>query len=113
MLTVKEMHAGDGYAYLLRGVCDSVPSQGAMSQMTRYYATEGNPPGVWMGAGLAGLDGGRGLAAGSTVSSEQMERLYRDGIDPVSGVVLGRRNRVPVGVAHRIATRVEALGAPL
>ncbi len=113
MLTVKEMHAGDGYAYLLRGVADAAPAQGPMSQMTRYYATDGNPPGVWMGAGLAGLDAGRGLAAGSTVSSDQMERLFRDGLDPVSGGVLGRRNRIRVPLQDRVTARVAALGERL
>ena len=29
--------------------------------MTRYYSAHGNPPGTWLGAGLAGLADGRGL----------------------------------------------------
>ncbi|PSL08145.1 conjugative relaxase-like TrwC/TraI family protein [Haloactinopolyspora alba] len=109
MISIKELHAGDGYRYLLKGVvADSEQIPGA-SAVTAYYTEAGNPPGRWLGSGLAGLNDGHGLEAGAQVSEKQMERLYRTGSDPVTGEPLGRRYRTPRPLEERIAARVEAL----
>ncbi len=82
-------YAGDSYRYLL----DSVTTDHGLtrtSPMTRYYTATGTPPGMWLGDGLAGLAGGAGLPAGSYVTPRQMERLFRDAQDPVTGEPLGR-----------------------
>ncbi len=109
MISIKELHAGDGYRYLLKGVvADSEQMPGA-SAVTAYYTEAGNPPGRWLGSGLAGLNDGYGMPSGAQVSEEQMERLYRLGSDPVTGEPLGRKYRVPKPVEERVATRVDAL----
>lgn len=62
--------------------------------MTRYYTAEGTPPGAWLGAGLRSLAAGAGLREGSAVTPAQMERLFRDGLDPVTGAALGQSPHV-------------------
>jgi conjugative relaxase-like TrwC/TraI family protein len=63
--------------------------------LAAYYAASGYPPGVWIGIGLAGVDSGRGLAAGSRAEEDAMARLFGRGQDPVSGAPLGRPPAVP------------------
>ena len=68
-----------------------------------YYAASGTPPGVFLGAGLAGLDGGAGIEIGSEVSEEHLFNLLGMCADPITGEALGRPpvrssavNRTPV-----------------
>jgi conjugative relaxase-like TrwC/TraI family protein len=82
-------YAGDSYTYLLDSVTTDHGRAGP-SPMTRYYSARGTPPGSWLGAGLAGLAGGTGMAAGSAVTVAQMERLFANGLDPVTEQPLGR-----------------------
>jgi conjugative relaxase-like TrwC/TraI family protein len=90
-VSIKRMSAGDGYRYLMRSVAAGDGARDMSSPLTRYYTESGNPPGRWLGAGLVGLDGGRGLEAGSVASEEQMFRLFGMGNDPVTGEQLGNR----------------------
>lgn len=85
------MSAGDGYRYLMRTVAAGDGMRVVASPLTQYYTESGNPPGRWLGAGLAGLAGGRGQQAGSVASEEQMFRLFGMGSDPVTGEQLGNR----------------------
>ncbi len=90
-------YAGDSYTYLLDSVATDhgrAPAGVEKSAMTRYYAAHGTPPGTWLGAGLAGLNSGAGLAAGSFVTPVQMERLFANGADPVTEKALGRSPNV-------------------
>ncbi len=70
--------------------------------LTDYYAAKGTPPGRFLGAGLAGLDGGRGVAADSPVSEDALWRMLGMLQDPVTGQALGRppRGRGTVFVDH-------------
>ncbi len=43
------------------------------------------PPGIFVGVGLADLDDGRGVKAGSVVSEEHLEALLVGLAHPVSG----------------------------
>ncbi|NED99291.1 MobF family relaxase [Phytoactinopolyspora halotolerans] len=113
MMSVKELHAGDGYAYLLRHVVDGEGMAASASSMSRYYAESGNPPGRWLGTGLTGLADSQGLTAGSVVSETQMERLFKHGTDPVTGVALGRRFAQPKSWRERADARIRALPAML
>ena len=54
------MTLGSGYRYLMESVAVGDGAPGKSSNLTRYYATSGTPPGVFLGSGLAGLDDGRG-----------------------------------------------------
>ncbi|SDT36502.1 MobF family relaxase [Jiangella sp. DSM 45060] len=113
MISIKELHAGDGYRYLLRGVVADSDQMPGVAAVTAYYTEAGNPPGHWVGSGLVGLDRGHGLAVGTQVTEEQMERLYRSGADPVTGDQLGQAYRVPKSFDDRVAARVAALPAAM
>ena len=89
-VSIKRMSAGDGYRYLMRSVATGDVAHGASTSLTRYYTQTGNPPGVWMGAGLAGR-AGSGPVSGSSASELQMFRLFGMGQDPTSGASLGVR----------------------
>ena len=85
---------------------------GHTSNLTRYYAESGTPPGVFLGAGLAGLDDGRGVEAGSQVTEEHLFNLLGMCADPVTGKPLGRQpNRAHLSLAKRVAERVAAIPA--
>jgi conjugative relaxase-like TrwC/TraI family protein len=70
---------------------------GGAGTLARYYASSGTPPGVFMGAGLAGLDGGRGVTPGTQVTEEHLERMFGACADPVSGEPVGGMPRAPRG----------------
>ncbi|HEX3826342.1 MAG TPA: hypothetical protein VHV82_03630 [Sporichthyaceae bacterium] len=57
------LSAGSGYRCLLRHIaCGDVCREPGVP-LTAYYAASGYPAGRWLGAGPAGVDGGRGLVA--------------------------------------------------
>ncbi|NEE01506.1 MobF family relaxase [Phytoactinopolyspora halotolerans] len=113
MMSLKELHAGDGYTYLLRHVVDAEGMAGTVSPLSRYYAESGNPPGWWMGTGLTGLAHGSGIDAGSVVTEAQMERLFKHGTDPATAVPLGRRFAQPKSWRERADARIHALPTDL
>ena len=84
------MSVGAGYEYLMRSVVRGDAETLASTPLTRYYAESGTPPGRFLGAGLAGLNDGAGVAAGSQVSEEALFRLLGMIADPVTGQPLGR-----------------------
>ena len=65
-----------------------------------YYADSGTPPCVFLGAGLAALDGGRGVEVRSAVKEEHLFNLLGMCADPITGQSLGRppiRSRSSLG----------------
>jgi conjugative relaxase-like TrwC/TraI family protein len=92
-VSISRMSGGSGYRYLMLSVAVGDGDRRAGNALTRYYAESGTPPGRWLGSGLAGLDGGRGVAPGSEVSEVQLFRLLGMACDPVSGQPLGRAQR--------------------
>jgi len=48
--------------------------------LASYYTERGETPGVWVGSGLAGIDG---LNAGDAVTAEQMHALFGQGCIPL------------------------------
>ncbi len=109
---MRVMSAGDGYKYLLRSVVAGDGDRSLSTPLTRYYAEVGNPPGSWLGSGLAQLGEGR-ITPGEEVSEQQLQLLIGMGCDPVTGDPLGRAYPVYKTPAERIAERVEALDADL
>lgn len=86
MMTVHVLHAGDGYTYLTRQVANGDQHRAAGESLADYYAHEGNPPGRWVGAGMAGV----GVAG--AVDEQQMKNLFGIGAHPDDErVQLGRR----------------------
>ena len=85
---------------------------GESSNLTRYYATSGTPPGVFLGAGLAGLDDGHGVEHGSQVTEQHLFNLLGMCADPITGQPLGRQpNRAHLSLAKRVAQRVANIPA--
>lgn len=88
-VSMRVMSAGDGYKYLLKSVAAGDGDRSLSTPLTRYYAEAGNPPGFWLGSGIAGFGGGE-LATGSVVSETQLQLLVGMGRDPLTGEPLGR-----------------------
>ena len=77
-----------------------------------YYTESGNPPGRWLGTGLAGV-GGAGLVSGAMVTEPAMGNLFGAGKDPVTGAALGRPYPASIPAAQRVAARATALSATM
>jgi conjugative relaxase-like TrwC/TraI family protein len=91
MMTIRRLSIGAGYKYLLKSIAVGDGPEGTdKSDLVRYYSETGTPPGVFLGAGLAGLDNGRGVAVGQSVTAENLQRMLQDCADPITGEVLGR-----------------------
>nr|WP_241728233.1 MobF family relaxase [Dietzia maris] len=80
MMSLRAVHAGTGYQYLLRSVAthDADPQGQSLSD---YYAAKGTPPGRWIGSGLTGLASENAIS-GSVVTEAQMAALYGEGLHP-------------------------------
>lgn len=111
-VSMRVMSAGDGYKYLLRTVVASDGDRSLSTPLTRYYNTEGTPPGRWLGAGIATLGSGQ-ISAGDHVSEAQLQLLVGMGRDPITGEPLGRAYPEYRTVAERIEARSEALDPSL
>src|SRR4051812_7900782 len=83
------MSLGSGFAYLMNSVARGDGAVAPAAPLTRYYLESGTPPGRFIGAGLAGLDGGQGIAQGTVVSEEALWRMLGLMVDPVTGQSLG------------------------
>src|SRR6478752_5972230 len=88
-MSIRRMTLGAGFRYLMSSVARADESGPAFG-LTGYYAAHGTPPGRFLGAGLAGLDDGTGVEAGSIVTEEQLWRMLGMLQDPVTGQPLGR-----------------------
>ena len=79
-MSLRAVHAGTGYQYLLRSVAthDADPEGKSLSD---YYAAKGTPPGRWIGSGLVGLLS-ESATAGAVVGEVQMAALYGEGLHP-------------------------------
>ncbi|MCT2173466.1 MobF family relaxase [Dietzia cinnamea] len=79
-MSLRAVHAGTGYQYLLRSVAthDADPEEQSLSD---YYAAKGTPPGRWIGRGIAGLES-ESVTVGATVTERQMAALYGEGLHP-------------------------------
>ena len=53
MMSMHKLLAGDGYAYLTRHVAAGDAGLSADDSLVAYYESTGNPPGRWLGNGLA------------------------------------------------------------
>ena len=112
VISLRRMTLGSGYRYLMESVATSDGAVRASSNLTRYYAESGTPPGVFLGAGLTGLDDGRGVEVGSQVTEEHLFNLLGMCADPITGQPLGRQpNRTHLSFAKRVAERIAAIPA--
>jgi len=87
-MSIRRMTLGAGFRYLMSSVA-RMDQTGPASGLTGYYVAHGTPSGRFLGAGLAGLNDGRGVEAGSEVTEEQLWRMLGMLADPVTGQPLG------------------------
>ena len=72
MISIRRVSLGGGYRYLIDSVAAGDGNPEPSKGLAHYYASTGTPPGVFLGAGLADLDGGKGVEKGSQVSEEHL-----------------------------------------
>ena len=89
-MSIRRMTLGTGYRYLMSSVARGDQAGPTTSPLSAYYTAAGTPPGRFLGAGLASLDEGRGVAVGSTVTEEHLWRMLGMLQDPATGQALGR-----------------------
>ena len=101
-MTVHVLHAGDGYTYLTRQVASGDHQRRRGEALTDYYTAAGNPPGRWVGTGLAamGVDG--------AVSEAQMKALFGEGLHPDADVLI--QEALSRGVDRETAVAAVRLG---
>lgn len=102
MMTVHVLHAGDGYTYLTRQVASADVARERGEDLSAYYLQHGNPPGEWVGAGLAGLDVSGG------VDESQMKNLFGEGRHPDAERI--EREALASGASVKEADRASQLG---
>ena len=110
VISLRKMTLGSGYRYLMESVAAGDGGRNQSTSLSAYYAESGTPPGVFLGAGLASLDGGQGVEKGSAVSEEHLFNILGMCADPVSGQPLGRQpNRAHLSLAKRLAERMQTI----
>ena len=55
MMTMRRISLGGGFRYLMESVAVGDGRAERSNSLSRYYASSGTPPGVFLGAGLAGI----------------------------------------------------------
>ncbi len=80
---------GGGFRYLMESVAAGDTGVRPAEGLAAYYPQSGNPPGRFLGAGLADLDGGRGVKPGTTVTEDHLRRMLGMLCDPLSGDPVG------------------------
>jgi conjugative relaxase-like TrwC/TraI family protein len=80
-MSIHKLTAGSGYDYLTRQVAALDATQKGHVPLASYYTERGETPGVWIGSGLAGIDG---LKIGDPVTAEQMQALFGVGLHPLA-----------------------------
>src|SRR6478672_3349762 len=82
-MSLHKLAAGTGYDYLTRQVAALDATEKGHVGLAAYYTERGESPGVWVGSGLAGIDG---LNVGDPVTAEQMRNLFGCGLHPLADV---------------------------
>ena len=80
-MSIHKLTAGSGYDYLTRQVAALDATEKGHVPLASYYTERGESPGVWIGSGLAGIDG---LRVGDPVTAEQMQVLFGVGLHPLA-----------------------------
>ncbi len=106
-MSIHKLTAGSGYDYLTRQVAAMDATEKGHVPLASYYTERGESPGVWIGSGLAGIDG---LQAGDPVTAEQMQALFGVGLHPLAT----QRQQQLQGpdLTNRDYLAVSRLGAP-
>ncbi|NQX29856.1 relaxase domain-containing protein [Microbacteriaceae bacterium VKM Ac-2854] len=132
MMTLHKLTAGDGYTYYTSEVATADVRRDTERELGDYYTADGNPAGVWMGAGLAGLGEivtgrdaeGRPIFAADAarsvhgeVTEAQMKALYGEGLHPNADALLdagAKHPAVKLGASYyRYDVKEDGLGAQI
>src|SRR5687768_751183 len=106
-MSIHKLSAGSGYDYLTRQVAALDATEKGHVGLASYYTQRGESPGVWIGSGLASIDG---LSVGDAVTAEQMRALFGAGMHPLAAQRLEQLGTADLTAANiKSATR---LGAP-
>ena len=105
-ISLHKLTAGSGYDYLTRQVAVQDATEKGHASLASYYAEKGEIPGVWIGSGLAVIDG---LSAGDVVTAEQMFALFGSGHHPLAEA---RRAELPDDASDAQVRAVTRLGTP-
>jgi TrwC relaxase len=106
-MSIHKLNAGSGYDYLTRQVAALDATEKGHVGLASYYTERGESPGLWIGSGIADIDG---LNAGDAVTAEQMRALFGAGMHP-----LGVQRLEQLRAAHLTDANMKAatqLGAP-
>ena len=90
VISMRRISLGGGFRYLMESVAVGDGTADRSNGLARYYAESGTPPGVFLGAGLTGLDDGQGVAKGSVLTEEHLRNMLGACCDPVTGGPVGR-----------------------
>src|SRR5690349_14892073 len=80
-MSMHKLSAGSGYDYLTRQVAALDATGKGHVGLAAYYTARGEAAGVWVGSGMAGIDG---LDVGDPVTAEQMRNLFGFGMHPLA-----------------------------
>ena len=80
-MSLHKLTAGSGYDYLTRQVAALDATDKGHTGLGSYYTERGESPGIWIGSGMAGIDG---LDVGDPVTAEQMRALFGCGLHPLA-----------------------------
>jgi conjugative relaxase-like TrwC/TraI family protein len=80
-MSIHKLSAGSGYDYLTRQVAALDATEKGHVGLASYYTERGESPGLWVGSGMAAIDG---LTAGDAVIAEQMKALFGAGLHPLA-----------------------------
>lgn len=80
-MSLHKITAGSGYDYLTRQVAVQDSTEKGHVGLASYYTERGETPGVWLGSGMAGIEG---LDAGDQVTAEHMQNLFGAGLHPLA-----------------------------
>jgi DNA primase catalytic core len=80
-MSLHKLTAGSGYDYLTRQVAALDATDKGHTGLASYYTEKGETPGVWVGSGMAGIDG---LDAGDVVTADHMQNLFGAGYHPLA-----------------------------
>jgi conjugative relaxase-like TrwC/TraI family protein len=106
-MSLHKLTAGSGYDYLTRQVAALDATDKGHTGLASYYTERGESPGVWVGSGMAGIDG---LDVGDPVTAEQMRALFGCGLHPLAELRLQQLDG-PDLTGHDLRD-VMRLGAP-
>src|SRR6187431_2262891 len=106
-MSIHKLTAGPGYDYLTRQVAALDATEKGHVPLASYYTERGETPGVWIGSGLAGIDG---LHAGDPVTAEQIRGLFGVGLHPLA--VQRQEQLQGPDLTSRDYLAVTRLGAP-